>query len=404
MLFSAGCSVFTTGLDSRIATPGLWLATIFAFCGCAESPLTPSKPSVDAADSKEKTAVEVTLTDSSNASVPAPLPNPVDPVVPSETEMSFEGLSASQKLDRIAEVIRSSWGEGKGFLYVPETANTESTEDPLVLTLRWHSVEKKVAPLIQRAFGIEGTLVCRFTSPGEFECNHPVYQLAIQRAQKRSEEFAVIHRRADATLVNTAPILREQFLQKAGQQTSFYDAIRSSLKTITLPGQLEFSGDETDSLADDQQCVLFTKWTALPAEYEKSTEVGSFQWRLKLVVREAVDALESEWDNLRSEKNRLELVSYAQYRRDQDEPFELVGPLSISAMGLAPDTTIHRWGKRYNSLLVPANEVLESLEQSSRVGDYPNPATLVGVSDPMQTLVKSVHQAIQQHLTEKAAE
>ena len=398
---SFGCS-FSARLNRRLLAAGLGLGTMLAAWGCAEAPPEPPKLPVENADPHERTSVNVTPTDLNTTAVPVPKPG--DPVVPSEVEIEFEGLSANEKLDRIATVLRSSWGDGKGFLYLPETAGEESAEDPLVLTLRWQSIEKKVAPLLQRAFGIKGTLVCRFTSPGQFECNHPAYQLVIQRAQQRSKESAVIHQRVNAALLNTAPILREQFLQQAGQKKGFYEAIRSSLKTITLPEQLEFSGDEKDSFADDQQCVLFTKWTALPAEFEKSTEFGSFQWRLKLVLREAVGELESEWDNLRTETNRLELVSFAQYRRDHDEPFEPMEPLSISAMGFAPETTIYRWGKRYIPVEVPADRILESLEQSSCVGDYPNRATVVGGSDPMRTRVTSVHQTIQQHLTGSGAE
>jgi hypothetical protein len=319
-------------------------------------------------------------------------------------EIDFSGMSANEKLNRIAAVIRSSWGDGKGFLYVPEAATEESPEDQLVLTLRWQSVEKKIAPLLQQAFGIQGKLVCRFSSPGEFECNHPVYQLAIHQAQNRPLKYALTHQRVDATLRNTAPMLREQFLQQEERKTEFYEAIRTSLKAMTLPGQLEFSGDASDSSADDQQCVLFTEWTALPAEFKKSIEVESFQWRLKLVVREAVDKLESEWNNVQSEKHRLELVSFAEYRRGQDEPFETVGPLNVTAMGFDSETLIQRYQKRFVVAEVSAEEVLTSPEKYPSTGPYPNPATFVGVSKPMETLVSSVHLAIQQHLTESVAE
>lgn len=402
MPFFAGRSVFTTRLNSRLAASMLWLGAIPAVCGCADSPPVPPEPPIENLQIHEQEIVEIAPTDRSSNVVP--MPGPVDNVVPSEQEISFAGLSANAKVDRIAEVIRSSWGDGNGFLYVSETANAESSEDQLVLTLRWQPIERKITPLLKRAFGIEGTLVCRFTSPGEFECNHPVYQLAIQRAQNRPEEFADLHYRVDATLSNKAPVLRDQFLQQVERQSEFYEVIRSSLRDLALPGQLEFSGDDKDSSVDDQRCVLMTKWTALPAEFENSSEVGSFQWRLKLVIREAVDKLESEWDNLHTEKNRLELVSFAQYRSGQDEPFEFVGPLSITAMGFDADTTIMRWGRRYSSRRVPGNDVLESLASSSSVGAYPNPATIVGVSDPMRTLVTSVHQAIQQHMTESVEE
>lgn len=405
MLLSAAPLLFATNFKSNLTAPGLWLATILTAAGCADSPpeppVSPSIP-VENVRPHDQEIIKVAPTDPNSA--PVPVPKPVDEVVPSEAEIDFESLSANEKLDRIAAVIRSAWGDGQGFQYVPDTAVTESSEDPLVLTLRWQAVEKKIAPLLQRAFGIEGTLVCRFTSPGEVECNHPVYQLAIQRAQNRPDEFADLHNRVDATLSNTAPVLREQFLQQAERQTAFYESIRLSLMSSALPGQYELSQDIKDSFADDQQCAFFTKWTSLPVEFEKSTDAGSFQWRLKLVIREAVDSIESEWDNLRTEKNRLELVSFAQYRRGQDEPFEPVGPLGITAMGFDNDTTIIRWGKRYNSRRVPGTSVLESLEEHPSTGVYPNPATVVGISDPMRTVVTSVQQAIQQHLTQDETE
>lgn len=407
MRSAASTSLFARIFNSRQTAFGVCLAITIAVCGCTEptpDPPTPDPPTPLVEDIQTGDQKGVVDAPTDHKTEPVPVPSSGDHVVPTVQKFDFSGMSANEKLDQIAEVIRSSWGDGNGFVYVPETAGSESSEDQLVLTLRWQSVEKQIAPLLQQAFGITGRLVCRFSSPGEFECNHPVYQLAILRAQNRPHEFVSIHQRVDATLPSKAPILREQFLQHDGRQTEFYEAIRTSLTTMALPAQLQFSGDEGDSFADDHQCVIFTKWTTLPAEFEKSTEADSFEWRLKLVIREAVDKLEAEWENLQSEKNRLELVSFAEFRRGQNEPFEPAGPLNVTAMGFDSDTSVQRYQKRFIARMATAEEVLTSPENYPTTGPYPNPATFVGGSKPVETLVSSVHQAIQQHLTESVAE
>jgi hypothetical protein len=73
-------------------------------------------------------------------------------------------------------------------------------------------------------------------------------------------------------------------------------------------------------------------------------------------------------------------------------------------MGFDSDTSVQRYQKRFIALSIPAEELLTSAENYPTTGPYPNSSTFVGASKPMETLVSSVHQAIQQHLTESVAE
>lgn len=366
-----------------------------AVCGCAESTPEPLSPRVSVVNSSTGTP-EVS--------------EEATPKVPSEilsegnSKSVFAGLSADEKLNRIGEAIRQNWGDGTGFQFAPEGQPGSATEDPLVLTLRWKSIEQKIVPMLKEAFDIEGDLRCRFTRPGEVECNHPIYQIAIERAQGRPTESVSRYSRVDATLKSYAPVLRAEFQAAGSRDNAFYEAIRTSLRELSLPAGLKFATDQPSPENDDNICELFTEWASLPPDFAKSSDSDSFRWRLQLTIQEAVGSITSESDNLRSDSNRLELISFIQYQHRSDEPQALIGPLSVTAIGFTPKTLISRWGSSFKTSVAPASVFLETLDEFQTAGDYPRPSTFVGNSPVTMKIVGEVHKFIEQHLTEPNAE